>query len=782
MVLTLALVTVLALALRPEEKALTPARSMEGDVTPALAGLETTEMLAQAQVFLASERPWRAARLMRNYLERVDTVPPEVILLAARAEAGWGAWPQVLTLLEKMPALAEHDHGIGLYLLGRARDQGGDARGAIEAYRSFLALTPPAGQLQQERSAAQLRLGLALVRAGNREEGQRELQALAQRAGGASVWLDVLTADALAHTGDTAAVRAAVASARTGVLGLRAWRARVAAARQAGDLASARAIANQARAWAETDGTRAEFLVAAGGAAIEMGDTAAGTDAFRSAVELRAASPHARAAADLLRQGKLDAADQLALARVYTAQGLHVESVEGYRTWLDSNLGTADERKKVRLELANALFYAERYDEVGPVLRPLANETAARFLLARAESHRDNAAEAARIYLALANQFAKTREGAYALYLAASTWDDEGDFRRARELYSRVVREYPGSDYMGFSMMRLAGIAFVEKDYPEAARIWDQYRARFPRGPHALQSTYWAGRARGELGDSSGALTLFRMVRDSAPDSYYAVLASERLGQAFWPIPMSGSPAQNPAATQLVASWMRGVDLLRNAGFPDEASGEADRIVATAGNDEPTLYALAEALAERGYSQRAIRIGLRLEGTGPPNPRLLRILFPFPYRTLITEEARGRDFDPFIAAALIRQESMFEARITSHVGARGLMQIMPATGQKLADAVGIDPWDAELLYHPEINVHLGTRYLAQHIQNYEGSLPSVFSAYNAGAHRVKWWSEFPEYGNDELFTERIPYSETRNYVKILTRNRALYRGLYSQPQ
>lgn len=76
-------------------------------------------------------------------------------------------------------------------------------------------------------------------------------------------------------------------------------------------------------------------------------------------------------------------------------------------------------------------------------------------------------------------------------------------------------------------------------------------------------------------------------------------------------------------------------------------------------------------------------------------------------------------------------------------------------------------------------MHLGTRYLAQHMESYDGSLPSVFSAYNAGAHRVERWSEFPEYGRDELFTERIPFRETRNYVKILTRNLAIYQGLYA---
>jgi soluble lytic murein transglycosylase len=110
------------------------------------------------------------------------------------------------------------------------------------------------------------------------------------------------------------------------------------------------------------------------------------------------------------------------------------------------------------------------------------------------------------------------------------------------------------------------------------------------------------------------------------------------------------------------------------------------------------------------------------------------------------------------------------------------MQIMPATGRRLAEAVGLDEWDAEVLYHPEINVHLGIRYLAQHMEAYDGSLPAVFSAYNAGSHRVEWWSEFPEYGRDELFTERIPFRETRDYVKILTRNLAVYEGLYGSGQ
>jgi soluble lytic murein transglycosylase len=750
-----------------------------GDVGAVVAGTDVADLPAQAEAFLATDRPWRAARVMRRYLVEARDPATDHRLLAARAEAGWGGWDRVHALLEGVPALDTYENGIGLYLLGRARDERGDAASAAAAYSAFLDFSPPGGELEAERAAARLRLGLALLRAGDRERSRAELAVASELAGGATMWLGLLEADALAELGDTAAVRRAVAGLDTGIPGLRARRARIAAAWGAGDVAAARALANQARAWARTDATRAEFLVTAARAALEMGDVAAGRAALRAAVDLGAAGPHARAAADLLRDGELSPADHLAVARVYRAQGLHAASVDHYRRWLAAGPGTAAERSAVHLEHANALFSAERYDDVRDALRPIASQTSARLLLARTESHRGNAEEAVRLYLGVSDQLGGTATGIQALYLAASVWHDHGEPDRARPLYRRVVSRHAGTATMGLAMMRLAGIAFLEADYAEAARLWEQYRSSYPRGTLWLQSTYWAGRAHAEMGDNETALARFQAVRERERDSYYALLASERMGLPFWPLPGGVSPGADAVADRRVASWMAGIDMLRAAGFPDEASAEADRVVSGAGRDPATLYALAEALVERGYSQRAIRLGHSLPGSAQPNRRLLRILYPFPYRTLITAEARDRELDPFIASALIRQESMFEARITSPAGARGLMQIMPATGRSLAEAAEVDGWDAEMLYHPEINVHLGTRYVAQHMDAYDGALPAVFSAYNAGSHRVEWWSQFPEYGMDELFTERIPFRETRDYVKILTRNHAIYRGLYA---
>lgn len=751
-------------------------RRMAGDVAAELRAADTEELPVHARAYLASDRPWRAARVMRRYREENEDVSDDLRVLAARAEAGWGAWQRVHALLRDVRSLDTYDHGIGLYLLGRARDAAGDAAGATAAYASFLTL-PLTKETAAERGPARLRLALALIAAGQRDSAAAELRAISNQLGDGAVWVDLLAADALAARGDTMAVREISARHTEGVAGLHAWRARIEAATRAKDADAARALAVQARKWAQTKSTRAEFLVAEGRTALALGDDAGAREALRAAIAHGSGGAAARAAAELLQHDSMAPDDHLAIARVQSAQGYHAESIAGYRRWLDARIGTAAERAEVHMEHANALFYAGRYDDVAAALRPVMRQTSARMLHARAEAHAGRPKAAIRIYLELAGQYARTGVGAQALFLAAGTHHDEWQVDRARSIYQRVVREYPGTTQMALAMMRLAAIAFVEKEYAEAAGSWDEYRTRYPRGRHVLEAMYWSARARAQAGDSVAAATLFREVRERQRDSYYALKASEHLGQPFWPLPMSASPRETGRATQMVNTWMAAIDLLRDAGFPDHASAEADRIVAAAGRDTATLYALAEALAERGYSRRAIGIGMRLQ-KGPPNQRLLRILFPFPYRTLITEEARARDLDPFIAAALIRQESMFEARITSLAGARGLMQIMPATGSKLAAAVGLKEWHPAVLYQPEINVHLGTRYLTQHMHNYDGSLPSVFSAYNAGAHRVKWWSEFPEYEDEELFTERIPYAETRGYVKILTRNRALYAGLY----
>jgi soluble lytic murein transglycosylase len=112
------------------------------------------------------------------------------------------------------------------------------------------------------------------------------------------------------------------------------------------------------------------------------------------------------------------------------------------------------------------------------------------------------------------------------------------------------------------------------------------------------------------------------------------------------------------------------------------------------------------------------------------------------------------------------------------VGARGLMQVMPSVGKSIAPTVGIQSWDPALLYDPGINVEIGIRHLAPLLRG-QPSLAKSLAAYNAGGSRVARWSAKRGADDPEIFTERIPFAETQDYVKTVLRNREFYRVLYS---
>jgi soluble lytic murein transglycosylase len=197
-----------------------------------------------------------------------------------------------------------------------------------------------------------------------------------------------------------------------------------------------------------------------------------------------------------------------------------------------------------------------------------------------------------------------------------------------------------------------------------------------------------------------------------------------------------------------------------------------------AGRDD-ALYALAEAYLARDQIFLGISIGREIQRAEQGwNERLLRIVYPFPYRAEIEAEAARRGVDPYLVAGLVRQESMFNATAVSPAGAVGLMQVMPATGRSLARQVGVSNFSVNHLRDPDINIRIGMLFMAQLLQQYNGRLPDLLAAYNAGSGRLARWRAFPEYGDDDLFAERIPFAETRDYVKIVQQNRRIYAAIY----
>jgi len=150
-----------------------------------------------------------------------------------------------------------------------------------------------------------------------------------------------------------------------------------------------------------------------------------------------------------------------------------------------------------------------------------------------------------------------------------------------------------------------------------------------------------------------------------------------------------------------------------------------------------------------------------------------RMLFPVRHWETISALADRAQIDPTLILGLIRQESAFDEKARSRANARGLMQILPSTGKKLARQAGIPRYNVQKLFNADTNIALGTRYLTYLLQQY-GKTELALAAYNAGESRVKRWLK--EYGDMDMaeFVEKIPFGETRNYIRHVLSNKAYY--------
>jgi soluble lytic murein transglycosylase len=339
-----------------------------------------------------------------------------------------------------------------------------------------------------------------------------------------------------------------------------------------------------------------------------------------------------------------------------------------------------------------------------------------------------------------------------------------------------VARQYPTSGFAPSASFRAAILAVVKKNYRQAALELDTLSLHRPRNSETLAALYWSGRAWSGGGDSTTARARWSEVITREPASYYAMLAAARLGQAPWaPSPLADTA---PLDSSLRGALER-AEVLLELGMDTEADLEYDWVASQAERSAEATLAAAYAFRQRDLAPRAIRLGNRALSSGAPRDgRLYRALYPLVFEGPLTREAQRHQLDPALVAALVRQESSFEPRATSRVGARGLMQIMPTVGRQLARAEEYHLWDAALLYQPDVSLELGTAHLAGLLSGY-AHVSHALAAYNAGSSRAKRWLEKAGTEDPEIFVERIPFRETRDYVRIILRNRELYRSMYA---
>ena len=159
-------------------------------------------------------------------------------------------------------------------------------------------------------------------------------------------------------------------------------------------------------------------------------------------------------------------------------------------------------------------------------------------------------------------------------------------------------------------------------------------------------------------------------------------------------------------------------------------------------------------------------------------PKWITVFYPLPHDEIIFATAHEYDVDPYLVFAIIRAESKYQNAAESPVGARGLMQIMPETGQWIADQMNVDGFHSDDLHKPEVNIRFGCWYIKNLNDELKGNLPLAIAAYNAGMGKVNQWVKEGKWDGNPKNMEGIPFPETKQYVKNVLKNYEAYKAIY----
>jgi soluble lytic murein transglycosylase-like protein len=352
---------------------------------------------------------------------------------------------------------------------------------------------------------------------------------------------------------------------------------------------------------------------------------------------------------------------------------------------------------------------------------------------------------------------------------------------RFEEALAAVVRlrEIDPSDFTGARSLWHQGWShYTQRNYSGAVGYWTELARLYPRSNYNRAGLYWSGRAHEHLGNKDRAQALFHEVADADFTDIYRRYALERLGT---------SPPEEPAQQQPTEPWptdarLARAERLHQLALEDLALLELDTVAAADSRSRAALRArVLAAKGERRQSIIALRSAFPLLGT--PHQNLVpldarQLYYPLDFSSLIEKHSSIQQISHHLVFGMIRQESAFDAGATSWAGARGLMQIMPATARELAGRMGLE-YSRERLDDPEYSVQLGTRYFKQMLDIFDGNEVLALAGYNAGPYRIKrLWREAGSDPELDHFVEQLSLEETKSYVKRVLLYSDSYRRLY----
>jgi soluble lytic murein transglycosylase len=414
-------------------------------------------------------------------------------------------------------------------------------------------------------------------------------------------------------------------------------------------------------------------------------------------------------------------------------------------------------------------------------------------------------------YLEIARQYPNLYEtAAEALWRVGYLYGTNNDPVRSREVFQRLASEYPNSSWASNGLLLAATAAVNAQQWDVAENLYGRIAAI--GSPSDRSAAYlWIGRLALQRGDTNAAQSALQLARNTAPESFFAVRASDILDgrEPFTPpadyrfefdeaadraaaeawlrttfnLTQEGSLSEPSEALRADGRLIRGRELWAVGAF-DEALREFTAVLdeARTNRDAATSYQMAMLLRELGAYASSIQAAADvIVAAGVPTlqapPYIARMRYPIYYADLVLAQAERYGYDPLIQFALIRQESLFNPNAVSSAGATGLSQVMPATGRYLAQKLGYSTFDVSDLTRPYVAVEFGASYIAEQLRLFNGNVAAALAAYNAGPGRALDWVRLSGGTLDALMLT-IQFQETRTYLERIYSHYAIYKALY----
>ncbi len=414
------------------------------------------------------------------------------------------------------------------------------------------------------------------------------------------------------------------------------------------------------------------------------------------------------------------------------------------------------------------------------------------YMLAEISRNEDDRSAHDAIIADMVKRFPQSRWLEEALYSGGNMYLLKHDAQQAIYHYSTLVTLFPNSSYAPSAHWRAAWMNYRIRNYSEAARLMDEQIQRYNGGIEVPSALYWRGRIlEDEEHNFAQAANYYQALSATYVNYYYAILARQRLkvlGAQPTVAPAPALAGVHPAEVPDLSEELPENDphlikarLLANASLNEYIGPE---IQAAPDSAEWGALAQAEIYASFGEYTRALQF---MKHTGVPYFALpmqqvpevyWHLLFPRPFWPDLVADSERNNLDPYLVASLIRQESEFNAGAVSRANAYGLMQLLPSVGKAAAKKDGVKHFTATALLNPATNLELGTTNLKQVLNRFGNQPEYALAAYNAGDVPIRQWLASNDYKDVPEFVESIPYTETREYVQAILRNREMYRALY----